>query len=301
MGVWYTFSSILSYSQKMRGISVRTRPSGLDFILLFIFLLGTGNVGCSGSGIRTMVHQNPESRVYLEWVQTESFRAAHPADLSPTVIRRSLKGVMIQAPTGIVENLLGKQAKRSRLFSEDDVRLLVPHLVEALSRATPEEHVVFQRMNTMNTQETESVKIAGTLHLQGSLLVLIFTAFDTEVGPNFTLYKGNRDVPDSSGLKDIQFSFIPKAAWRQDLGGDEKVRGPSLTKTLNLDPTMLANLSVDQKASGVGAHEKQGKTEGEGPGSKKDVELKELDEKFKSLRQELSNVENDIERLKQQP
>ena len=280
---------------------MRTRSSGLDFMLLFIFLLGSVSVGCSGSGIRTMVNQSPESSVYLEWVQTESFRATHPADLSPTVIRRSLKGVMIQAPTGIVENLLGKQAQPSRLFSEDDVRLLVPHLVEALSRATSEERVVFQRMNTMNTQESESVKIAGMLHLQGNLLVLTFTAFDMEVGPNFTLYKGNRDVPDSSELKEIQFSFIPKSAWRQDLGGNHAVRGMSLTKTLNLDSTMLANLSVDQKASDVGAHENQGETEGEDPRSKKDVELKELDEKFKSLRRELSDVENDIERLKQQP
>lgn len=297
----------------------------VNLTIWMVLLLGLVFVGCSGSGIRTMVHQSPGSTVYLEWVPTESFQASHPVELSPTVIRRSLKGVMVRIPAGIVENLLGKEAKPAQLFSEEDVKLFVPHLVEALSRATPEEHVVFKRMKA---QEPESVKVAGTLHRKIDLLVLTITTLDKKAGPSLTLYKGNRDVPDSSGLEDMQFSFIPKTAWRQDLREEQLAQGPSFTKTLNLDLTVLAELSIDQpdstvgtpqeaedqkiqhtsnnlnpgsKASGQTAHENPEEAVGEAPRSKQDAELKELDEKFKSLRRELSDVETEIERLKKKP
>lgn len=305
---------------------MRTPYFGSGSILFAIFVMCSFWIGCSGSGIRTMVHQSPNSMVYLEWVEKESFRATHPAILSPTIIHRSLKGVMVKKPTGFMEGLLGQEPKASQMFSDDDVERLLPHLVSALSLATPEEQVVFQRMYS---PKSESVKIAGTLHIRENLLFLTFTKFNyKKAGSTVTLYKGNRQIPDPSGFEELKVSFTPEKAWRHDVVSNQELLGQSSTKALVLDLTKLASLPPDQidSLSAVGSKEgmveqqsqpnrfhpftelpeqtgfeSQDEVETQSHRSKKALEIKDLEEKFRFLRRELSEVENEIERLKNNP
>ncbi len=190
-----------------------------------------------------MIHEDPQSQVYLEWVPKESFRASHPKYFSPTLIKHILSGVMVQPPPGIIEGLLGEDPKPSPLFSNDDVELLVPHLVSALSQVTPEEQVVFQRTYS---QESQTTKTAGTIHVKEGLLHLTITDLGrTKNSPTVTFYKGNRDVPDSSGLRDVQISFVPETAWRQDIVQNPVRVGQSSAKLLVLNYKTLVSLPTD--------------------------------------------------------
>ncbi len=190
--------------------------------------------GCLGSsGIRTMIHEDPQSHVYLEWVPKESFRASHPKYLSPILIKHILSGVMVQPPPGIIEGLLGEDPKPSPLFSNDDVELLVPHLVSALSQVTPEEQVVFKRTYPSNSSETET---AGTIYIKDGLIFFTLTHYARKQdGPTISFYKGNREIPDPSGLRDVTLSFSPESAWRQDIKNTPSAISSSSGKTLVLD------------------------------------------------------------------
>ena len=187
-----------------------------------------------------MIHEDPQSQVYLEWVPAESFRASHPADFSPTLIKQILTGVMVREPLGILEGLLRKEPKPSSVFSDNEVDLLLPHLVSALSQVTPEEHVVFQRTYSLESQTT---KTAGTIHVKEGLLFLTITDFGRKKHrPTVTLYKGNREVHDPSGLKDVEIFFTPETAWRRDIAKNSVTRGKSSSKLLVLDYKVLASL-----------------------------------------------------------
>ncbi len=213
---------------------------GILFSLVCWLLL----TGCLGSsGIRTMIHEDPQSQVYLEWVPIESFRASHPKDFSPTLIKQILTGVMVQEPLGILEGLLREEPKPSSVFSDNDVELLLPHLVSALSQVTPEEQVVFQRTYSRKSQTT---KTAGIIYVKEGLLFLTITDFGRKKNrPTVTLYKGNREFPDPSGLKDVEISFTPETAWRRDIATNPVRMGQSSAKLLVLNYKTLASLSTD--------------------------------------------------------
>jgi hypothetical protein len=215
------------------------RTIGLEVLLVLVITQFL--TGCLGSsGIRTMIHEDPQSQVYLDWVPKESFRASHPQYFSPILIKHILSGVMVQPPPGIIEGLLGEDPKPSPLFSNDDVELLVPHLVSALSQVTPEEQVVFQRTYS---QESQTTKTAGTIHVKEGLLYLTITDLGrTKNSSTVTFYKGNREVPDSSGLRDVQISFAPETAWRQDMAQHSVIKGQSSPNLLVLDYKVLASL-----------------------------------------------------------
>ena len=196
-------------------------------------------VGCIGfSGIRTMIHDDPHSQVSLEWVSQESFRASHPADLSPMLMKRILNGVMVEHSAHVIGSLLNQEARPVHVFSDDDIEQLLPHLIMALSQATPEEHVVFKSM------DSQVLKMAGTLYIRTGLLFLTITDYArNKSGLMVTVYKGNRAIPDSSGISDVHISFTPETAWHQDNVQHPRTGGPSSsTKTLVVDYQHLARL-----------------------------------------------------------
>ena len=303
----------------------QSTPIGLRILVLL--LMCHSLAGCSvSSNVRTIIHEDPQSQVFLGWVPEESFRASHPTDFSPILISRILSGVMIQEPPGILEGLVSQEARPSHVFSDDDVELLIPHLVSALSQATPEEHVVFQRVYSQNPGAATT---AGTLYVHEDFLFLTMTNFGRKQGgPSVTLYKGNRNIAGTSGLKEFKVSFIPEAAWHRDVSPTREPSGQDPPTTLVLDYKKLTSLPLNQKDSisairsreGLDDQQTQakrrdhlGKTseqtgfesqgERETPiyRTKKDHRIKDLEEKFNFLKGELLEVQNEIERLKKSP
>lgn len=305
MALWYTFFSINSHNlDGKKRVQVRTPHLGLCRIVVAIFPACILLLGCTGSsGIRTMIHQSPNSIVYLEWVPRESFRASHPATLSPRLIRRILRGVVVQPPPGVMKAFLGVEPKAFHIFSDEDVDLLLPHVVSALSQVTPEEQVVFQRVYSL---ESESVSTAGTLHIHEDLLFLTFTHYGHKtVRPAVTIYKGNRQVPDPSGLKELKVSFTPEAAWRHDAIPDPGPLGQPYTRTLAIDYNFLASLPsipftpfVKGKIPRLPEEDVSGIRKVLSPLSTRETQLEALEEKFQFLKKELSDVEVEIEELK---
>ena len=305
MALWYTFFSINSHTlDGKKRVQARTRHLGLCRIVVALFPACILMIGCTGSsGIRTMIHQSPNSIVYLEWVPRESFRASHPATLSPTLIRRILGGVVVQTPPGVIKAILGVEPKPSHIFSDEDVDLLLPHVVSALSQATPEEQVVFQRVYSL---ESESVTTAGTLHIHEDLLFLTFTHYGHKTArPTVTIYKGNRQVPDPSGLKELKVSFTPEAAWRPAAIPDPGPLGQPYTKTLAIDYNFLASLPSisfapfgEEKIPRSPEEDVSGARKVPSPLSTRETQLEALEEKFRSLKRELSDVEVEVEELK---
>lgn len=199
-------------------------------------------VGCLGSGIRTTIHDDPQSQVYLEWIPNESFRATHPAEVSQAIIEHILKGIMVQQPSGVIDTLLKQESERTRVFSEEDVEQLKRHLVSALTQVTPEEQVVFKRKYSSDSLEGET---AGTLHIKDGLIFFTLTQYaQKEDGPTITFYKGNREIPDPSGLRNLQVSFVPDTAWRQDIEKNHSRNGRNSPKVLALDYKILVGLST---------------------------------------------------------
>ncbi|MFZ1745262.1 MAG: hypothetical protein WAU17_05030, partial [Nitrospirales bacterium] len=124
---------------------MNVHTAGLCRAILAVLSTSMLLLGCS-TGVRTPINQTPNSNIYLEWVQQDSFHASHPATLSPTIIRETLRGVRIQEQKSGLGELVSGQQNPKRIFSDEDVKLLLPHILTALSEATPEEHVVFQRL-----------------------------------------------------------------------------------------------------------------------------------------------------------
>ena len=217
-------------------ILVRFIMSPVFLALIFCQIL----TGCLGSGIKTVIHKDLHSQVYLEWVKKESFRASHPKHFSPELVRKVLSGLRIQFPQGLVEEMLREGAKPEPVFFDEDVQALVPHVVSAMSQVTPEELVVFERLYDPDSRKR---KITGTIYIKDNLLYLTIKALDYKrKGPTITFQKGNRggEVPDRNGLRDVQFSFFPDSVWRQDSENTSSAVSHSSGKTLVLDYKSLS-------------------------------------------------------------
>ncbi|HBP88635.1 MAG TPA: hypothetical protein DD706_13155 [Nitrospiraceae bacterium] len=177
-------------------------------------LLGLAIVlGCAGPGIQTPIHKDETTRVYLEWVPQDSFRATHPEVLSPTVIRRALRGLRVQKQEPAVAELLVGLPEPQRIFSDNDVELLTPHILLALSQATSEEHVVFQRIYPW---KYGSRLTSGTLSLHEDLIFLTITHYTQNPGGINVVYVDDRQAPDPTGLGGWTVLFLPKEVLRAD-------------------------------------------------------------------------------------
>ncbi|MDT3776757.1 hypothetical protein PJI16_04185 [Nitrospira sp. MA-1] len=187
-------------------------------------------LGCAGSGIRTPLHQNETSRVYLEWVPQDSFRASHPATLSPTVIHGALRGLRVQKLQAAFDKHFRGQQEPNRIFSDEDVELLTPHILSAFSQATPEEEIVFQRIYPW---EYGSRMTAGILSLREDLLFLTITHFTQKhEGINF-VYVDDRQAPDPTGLGGRTVLFEPEETLRPDKSPQKVGHPDEVTLAIN--------------------------------------------------------------------
>jgi len=216
-------------------VQIRTSLASVLLGLIFCQIL----TGCLGSGIKTMIHKDSQSQVYLEWVKKESFRASHPKEFSPAMVRKLLSGLRFQFTQGILGRLLREDAKPVPVFSNEDVEALVPHVVSAMSQVTPEELVVFQKSYYADSQKRKTV---GTIYVKDELLYLTIKELGKKrKGLAITLHKGNRggEVPDQTGLRDVQLSFSPDAVKYHVIKGADSAILYSPGETLVLDYSRL--------------------------------------------------------------
>jgi hypothetical protein len=267
-------------------------------------------LGCTGSGIRTPLHQNETSRVYLEWVPQDSFRASHPATLSPTVIHGALRGLRVQKLKTELDKHLSGQQEPKRIFSDEDVELLTPHILSALSQATPEEQIVFQRIYPW---EYGSRMTAGTLSLHDDLLFLTITHYTQAHGGINFVYVDDRQAPDPTGLGGQTVLFVPKEALRPDKSPQEQGHPDEVTLAINFPlletlqqarenrtPSTIRQAevpSITDNRNGVVSPLKQNGVHSPGESSSKDPALRALEEQVHKQEQDLEQLKKELQEI----
>jgi hypothetical protein len=110
--------------------------------------------GCSST---SKIAQNGKGSVYLEEVLDWSFDANHPAVIDQTTILKIVKGVHTEA------RMSAAGSKPMRVFSDEDAEFLAPLLAQGLSKAKPEQLVVFR---VSSSAGSGSEPTAGSIYVQ---------------------------------------------------------------------------------------------------------------------------------------
>lgn len=265
-------------------------------------------LGCAGSGIRTAIYENETSRVFLEWVPQDSFRASHPAILPPTVIRGVLGGLRVHKPQADLSELLTGPQQAKRILSDDDVELLIPNILFALSQATPEEQVVFQRIYPW---EYGSRMTAGTLFLHEDLLFLTITHYTQKPGGINFMYVDDRQAPDPTGLGRQIVFFVPKNALRSDKSPGEPGHPDEVTLAIHYPLFETLQNPAEQSSSSqirqTGMPSPDDSRDGNFTSGKKkaahektaseDQALRTLEEQVHKQEQDLKQLKKDLEEI----
>lgn len=232
-------------------------------ILMIGLLCGAG---CAGRQIdETIATDAARGSVYLERIPDPRFQAAHPVKLDRSLIERSLRGAMVRQQQDVLHDLVVGQASITAVFSEDDIAFLSPLIVDALTRAAPDQQVGFRVIQAgapaysqrtgaavgssepplaLSPQEFTS----GALYAYGRSLYLALSEYRHRPERPDTVNMPNRHVPDRTGLVSRDVLFTPEIAWRSDLPPPQFSRDGFAT-TLVIDLQRLAQAPAPAAAS----------------------------------------------------
>ena len=115
--------------------------------------------GCSST---SKIAQNGKGSVALEEIMDWSFEASHPAVIDQTTILKIVKGVYT-AEDQNGSRMSAAGSKPMRVFSDEDAEFLAPLLAQGLSKAKPEQLVVFR---VSSSAGSGSEPTAGSMYVQ---------------------------------------------------------------------------------------------------------------------------------------
>ena len=94
--------------------------------------------------IETKIVDGPQGSVSLVTVSDETFTPNHPAVLDPKVVARILRGIQVKHRIGVLQIPFGGAKGPERVFSDEQIEYLTPHIIHAFSKVTQEEQVIFR-------------------------------------------------------------------------------------------------------------------------------------------------------------
>ena len=130
------------------------------YALLGLSLMVTG---CSST---SKIAHNAKGSVALEEIMDWSFEASHPAIIDQTTILKIVKGVYF-AEDKNGSRMSAAGSKPMRVFSDEDAEFLAPLLAQGLSKAKPEQLVVFR---VSSSAGSGSEPTAGSIYVQQSAI-----------------------------------------------------------------------------------------------------------------------------------
>ena len=136
---------------------VTTVITSLRYGLLGAALIVTG---CSST---TSIAHNAKGSVYLEEIADWSFEASHPAVIDQTTILKVVKGIHTAEDQQGTSRMSATGSKPMRVFSDEDAEFLAPLLAQGLSKAKPEQLVVFR---VSSSAGSGSEPTAGSIYVQ---------------------------------------------------------------------------------------------------------------------------------------
>lgn len=99
--------------------------------------------GCLGTHrFETPVYEGSEGAVFLRAAPVGSRAASHPITLSIDALEKVLQGIHVRQTGRLLQSLLNRDAAPTPLFSPSEIELFAPHLQRAFSRAASGESVV---------------------------------------------------------------------------------------------------------------------------------------------------------------
>ncbi len=230
--------------------------------------------------------------------------------LPPTVIHGALRGLRVQKLQTDFGELLRVQQEPKRIFSDEDVELLTPHILSALSQATPEEQIVFQRIYPW---EYGSRMTAGTLSLHKDLLFLTITHYTQKHEGINLVYVDDRQAPDPTGLGGQTVLFVPKETLRPDKSPQEPGHPDEVTLAINYPlletmqeaheqsaPSLIRQTetpSITDNREGVVSPITQKGIHDTGESSSKDPALRALEEQVHKQEQDLEQLRNELQEI----
>ncbi len=124
---------------------------------LYVILI---SMGCSMAScltvprVKTPLFEGPQGAIALQVFAEPEKRAQHPVALEPYIIRGVLKGLYVQDTQSLLESALTNNNSPIQAFTETEIQFLVPHVIDGLAKATPEEEIVFQ-VHSRQSQKTQ--------------------------------------------------------------------------------------------------------------------------------------------------
>ncbi len=248
--------------------------------------------GCSST---SKLAQNSKGTVSLEEIMDWSFDASHPAIIDQTTILKIVKGVYT-ADDQKGSRMSAAGSKPMRVFSDEDAEFLAPLLAQGLSKAKPEQLVVFR---VSSSAGSGSEPTAGSIYVQEGAI-------------HFTIAKGAGTTV-----------FVPESAARVEQAAPYAAGGKTGVMTQVIDyhalvkapmpaPMPLAKTTAGQ-AGGSRTTTPTAAPIGEGEGSpemqvqlnrakdtlaKKDTEIRVLRKESDWMKRELRERDEEIKALK---
>lgn len=196
------------------------------FHLVILALIGAGLIeACSPRQFTTItIYDTPNAYVRLEFDRTvkQGTEHSHPISLRTEQIAAVLGGVRIEEPPALVRGDILLQDPVPRVhpaFTDKDIALFAPLLVQALSKATPEEVVTFYQSQHLSGGTSREVT-SGGLFVQGDELHIILgnyrssTHYMADIGVADTT--DDRLTPmQSLAPQRVTLQFEPSEAWQQ--------------------------------------------------------------------------------------
>ena len=163
--------------------------------------------GCLGTHrVETSVYEGSEGAVVLRAVPVESRAASHPATLSIDTLEKVLQGIHVRQSGRLLQRLLNRDASPTPLFSPSAIKLFAPQLQRAFSRATRKESVVIQ-MPAPSSSDFKTV--TGTMVVNENTLHVAFTFSNKG---SFTRTQSKAMPTDHRGFTSPTLVFLPKNA-----------------------------------------------------------------------------------------
>jgi hypothetical protein len=244
--------------------------------------------GCSST---SKIAQNSKGSVSLEEIMDWSFEASHPAIIDQTTIVKIVKGVYTaEDPNGSRMSAAG--SKPMRVFSDEDAEFLAPLLAKGLSKAKPEQLVVFR---VSSSAGSGSEPTAGSIYVQQGAIY-------------FTISKGAGTT-----------TFVPESVARAEKAAPYAASGKAGVITQVIDyhalvssPMPVAKMTTSQTTgSRMPVSATASTFEGEGPAemqvqldraknmlAKKDTEIKVLRKESDWMKRSLRERDEEIKALK---
>jgi hypothetical protein len=287
--------------------------------------------GCATAGPQTVIKETRQGAVYLEPLPNRDEQATHPLSLPDGTIRQLLRGVQVVGDKNAVENLFDSTLKPTPVFSETEVAFLTPLLVEALTRATPQQQVSFRVSHLVSPiayQEREGAGVgssqspsygpepettSGSLYAYGRSIYLTLSEYRHRPTKPDAINMPNRRLADRTGLDRFKVGFTPDAARRPDLFKQSSFFGDSDAATIVIDYQMLAQLPSERTPPAPAPVQTEEKPQPKQPAPaeaaapqastakelqsvkdlliKKDLEMQEMKEDLKAMKKQLADQE----------